>query len=129
MYATVEGIFYSAIKYAILLTEGIGIVVLVWASVKTFIGLCKKKEHLRLEFAEGIALALGFKMGAELLRTVITREWEEIIILGAIILLRGAMVFLINWEIKIERREKAARRALADEEPIRAATIPQMEVV
>ena len=43
-------------------------------------------------------------MGGELLRTVIVREWNELLILGAIILLRAALTFLIQWEIKIERK-------------------------
>ena len=54
--------------------------------------------------AKGIALALEFKMGGEVLRTVIVREWSELAILGAIILLRGALTFLINWEIKNEEK-------------------------
>ena len=49
-------------------------------------------------------MALEFKMGGELLRTVIVREWNELLILGAIILLRAALTFLIQWEIKIERK-------------------------
>ena len=46
-------------------------------------------------------------MGGELLRTVIVREWNELLILGAIILLRAALAFLIQWEIKIERKNGA----------------------
>ncbi|MBR1417718.1 MAG: DUF1622 domain-containing protein, partial [Synergistaceae bacterium] len=49
-----------------------------------------------------IALALEFKLGGEVLRTVIVREWSELVILGAVILLRGALTFLIHWEIKTE---------------------------
>lgn len=37
-----------------------------------------------------------------LLRTVVVREWEELGILGAVILLRGLLTFLIHWEIKHE---------------------------
>lgn len=36
----------------------------------------------------------------EVLRVV--REWSELAILGAIIVLRGALTFLIHWEIKTE---------------------------
>ena len=57
--------------------------------------------------AEGIALALEFKLGGEVLRTVIVREWTELLILGAIIALRGALTLLIHWEISVEeKREK-----------------------
>ena len=54
---------------------------------------------------QGIALALEFKMGGEVLRTVVVREWSELGILGAIIVLRAMLTFLIHWEIKNEKRE------------------------
>nr|MCR5515284.1 DUF1622 domain-containing protein [Lachnospira sp.] len=49
--------------------------------------------------------ALEFKLGGEVLRTVVVREWAELGILGAIILLRAALTFLIHWEIKNEKKE------------------------
>ncbi len=52
--------------------------------------------------AKGIALLLEFKLGGEVLRTVIVFEWSELAILGAIIVLRGTLTFLIHWEIKTE---------------------------
>ena len=52
-----------------------------------------------------IPLALEFKMGGEVLRTVVVREWSELGILGAIIVLRAMLTFLIHWEIKNEKRE------------------------
>ena len=38
------------------------------------------------------------------MRTLIVREWNELLILGSIILLRAALTFLIQWEIKIEKK-------------------------
>jgi uncharacterized membrane protein len=63
---------------------------------------------MRLELAEGIALALEFKIGGELLRTVIVREWTELLILGAVIALRAALTFLIHWEINLEKKNMLA---------------------
>ena len=62
----------------------------------------QRDSHVRLTLAKGIALALEFKLGGEVLRTVIVREWSELAILGAIIALRGALTLLIHWEIKTE---------------------------
>ena len=64
-----------------------------------------KRQLIRLNLAQGIALALEFKMGGEVLRTVVVREWSELGILGAIIVLRAMLTFLIHWEIKNEKRE------------------------
>ena len=49
---------------------------------------------------------MSFKIGGELLRTVIVRNWDEILLLGAVILLRAALTFYIQWEIRIEKKKK-----------------------
>lgn len=103
-YASVESVFDTFIQFSILIVELVGIAVLMWAIVRAVIGLFRKEERLRLELAEGIALSLEFKIGSELLRTVIVREWEELGILGAVILLRAALTFLIQWEIRNEKK-------------------------
>ena len=100
----ISEIFDIGVNYLILLVELIGIIILIYAIVSAVIGLIKRQPHTRLKLAEGIALSLEFKMGGELLRTVIVREGNELLILGAIILLRAALTFLIQWEIKIERK-------------------------
>ena len=104
VYEVISKYFDLIVEYLILIVEFVGIVILVYAIVSAVIGLFKRQQHVRLKLAEGIALALEFKMGGELLRTVIVREWNELLILGAIILLRAALTFLIQWEIKIERK-------------------------
>ena len=104
VYEVISKYFDLIVEYLILLVEFVGIVILVYAIVSAVIGLFKRQPHVRLKLAEGIALSLEFKMGGELLRTVIVREWNELLILGAIILLRAALTFLIQWEIKIERK-------------------------
>lgn len=103
-YNIVEEYFDVFIRYIVLLIELVGTIILIYAVVSAIIGLFKHQKHVRLKLAEGIALALEFKIGGELLRTVIVRDWEELLILGAIILLRAALTFLIQWEIKIERK-------------------------
>ena len=46
----------------------------------------------------------NFKMGSEILRTVVVREWKEIGIVAGIIALRAALTFLLHWEIKEEEK-------------------------
>lgn len=43
-----------------------------------------------------------------MLRTVLVRELSEILIVGAIIVLRAALTLLIHWEIKNEKAEVEA---------------------
>lgn len=54
----------------------------------------------RSHFANSMAISLEFKLAAEILKTVLVRTIDEIIILGAIILLRALMTLIIHWEIK-----------------------------
>ena len=91
------------VEICTILLELFGIAVLVYTAIKCFIQWVRRdNRHLRLNLAEGIALSLEFKMGSEVLRTVVVRNWEELGILGAVILLRGLLTFLIHWEIKNE---------------------------
>ena len=103
-----QEIVHHAAEIGIVIAEVIGICILIITAVKCFIQYFRKDEHIRLALADGIALALEFKLGGEVLRTVIVREWTELLILGAIIALRGALTLLIHWEISVEeKREKA----------------------
>lgn len=105
MYEIIEELFLSAVQYCTLAIEFIGVSVLVFTVLKCALQLITKKSvHIRLDLAEGIALSLEFKMGSELLRTVVVRELRELLILGAVILLRAALAFLIHWEITNEKK-------------------------
>ncbi len=105
-----ENVVHFCAEIGITLTELAGIAILLITVVKAIIGYFRKNDNIRLDLAEGIALALEFKLGGEVLRTVIVREWTELLILGAIIALRGALTLLIHWEISVEeKREKAMR--------------------
>lgn len=87
------------------LLEMAGVIVLMTTSVKCFIKWLKKERHIQLDLAHGTALALTFKMGGEVLRTVVVREWQELGILGAVILLRAALTLMLHWEIKSEEKD------------------------
>ena len=105
-YASVMEYFDIGVAFLILIIDVIGTAVLMVAVISAVIGLLKKKPYIRLRLAEGIAFALEFKLGGELLRTVLVRDWGELLILGCIILLRAALTFLIQWEIRIEKRNQ-----------------------
>ena len=100
---TLEALLHHTIEVCIILMELIGVCVMVVTAINCFIRWLRKDMEIGLRLAQGIALALEFKLGGEVLRTVIVREWNELLILGAIIVLRGALTFLIHWEIKQER--------------------------
>ena len=104
VFVVVERYFEQVVEWAVLLCEVIGVAIIVLTAVRGAIAWIRKKENARLIAAEGIAIALTFKMGGEVLRTVIVREWQELLILGAIVLLRTIMAFIIHFEIRSERQ-------------------------
>ena len=113
---TAEALLHELVQVCTLLMELFGVCVLVSTAVRCFYRWLKKDGGIRLTLAQGIALALEFKMGGEVLRTVVVREWAELGILGAIIVLRGALTFLIHWEIRneenaIEKEKQSASGA------------------
>ena len=107
-----ETVLTYIVQFSVTVLEFFGVFILVYTAVRCFISWTRKDHFVRLDLAQGIALALEFKLGGEVLRTVITRDRDELFILGAIILLRGVLTFLIHWEIKNE--EKALAKSSAD---------------
>lgn len=99
----IESHFILFVEYLILIVEIIGVGILIFATIRALYELFRHKGAVRLDLAEGIGLALEFKMVGELMRTVVVRELEELIILGIVILLRAAIAFLVYWEIKNEK--------------------------
>ena len=86
IYSVMTSVFSTLIEYAILFIELVGVCVLLYTVIRAVIALLHRGDRVRLDLAEGIALSLEFKMGAELLRTLIVRDWNEILVLGAVIL-------------------------------------------
>ena len=69
-----------------------------WAYLKGLI--TRKRTNVKFELAQGLASGLEFKMAAEILKTVLIHNLDELVILGAVILLRALMSLLIHLEMK-----------------------------
>ena len=96
------------VSNAIHLFELVGVIVLIVAGIRGVVNYIRHDPMIRLNLAKGMALCLEFKLGSEILRTVIVRDLSEIAIVGAIIVLRAALTFLLHWEIKNEEAEAEA---------------------
>lgn len=94
------------IRIAIIICDLVGVIVLMATVVKSLINYIHKDRHVKLMLAQGIALALEFKLAGEVLRTVTVRDWNELVILATIIVLRAMITLLIHFEIKSERAEQ-----------------------
>ena len=92
---------------AIHLLELMGILIIIVGAIKAFykfiVNIVTKSNYpIKVEFAQSLTLALEFKLGAEILKTVIVRSLDEMYILAAIIILRAILAFVIHWEMKAD---------------------------
>ncbi|MCF0111002.1 MAG: DUF1622 domain-containing protein [Erysipelotrichaceae bacterium] len=110
-----ESTLETVIQYGVVIMEYIGVVVILVSGFKSVIKIIHKDPSVRLSLAQGISLALQFKLGGEVMRTVIVREWNELMVLGAVIVLRAALTFLIHWEIKEEEHRLAVKDDINNE--------------
>lgn len=103
------------LSYIIPLLELMGIFVVTWSAVTSFWVYLKVnvfhrnvKGNFKVDLANGLATALEFKMAAEILKTVIVREQSELVMLGAVIVLRALLSFLIHFELRSEEKAHPA---------------------
>lgn len=113
-----EKFIEDVLYYVIWLIEIIGICIIIfgtfYALYKLFLNKYRSVKSkndggssVKLTLANYLALGLEFLLAAEILRTVTTnRELSEILVLGAIIILRAAMSLLIYWELSYEEKKE-----------------------
>lgn len=104
----------TLVNLSVVLLEFIGVGVIVVAALQGICNYVRRDPLTRLKLAKGMAMGLEFKLGSEILRTVVIRDLSEIAIVGAIILLRAALTFLIHWEIKNEKAEVESEQHLRE---------------
>lgn len=107
-----ETLLHSFVNLAMLLFEYIGVGVITYAGIQGLVNYVRKAPDTRLVLAQGLAMGLEFKLGSEILRTVVVRSLSEIAIVGSIIALRAVLTILIHWEIKNEVNEKQTPEAV-----------------
>ena len=103
-----ETLLHSFVNLAMLLFEYIGVGVITYAGIQGLVNYMRKAPDTRLVLAQGLAMGLEFKLGSEILRTVVVRSLSEIAIVGSIIALRAVLTILIHWEIKNEEADTEA---------------------
>jgi uncharacterized membrane protein len=89
--------------------EVIGVFIIIFSALKSFINYARRffdfsNDNIKIEFAKGLALALEFKLGAEILKTLTIRTLDEMLILASIVLLRVVLTFVIHWEIESDTK-------------------------
>ena len=83
----------------------IGILIIIYGSIKALTiffkdGMNLSNSLVKITLGEALSLCLEFKLGAEIIKTVIVRDLNELIILGFVVVLRIVLTLLIHWEVK-----------------------------
>ena len=98
MYIHLEELFHTIVNYAILILEGVGVVILLAYAARAIAGVFRSTNHSKSLLAEGITTALSFLLGGEVLKTIVAPDWRAIGMTCAILLMRAAVTVLLHWE-------------------------------
>ncbi len=89
----------------IALFETLGAIVILYVGIITAyrffrLQFTKTSTELRIRFGRGIALGLLFYLAAEILRLITVRDYQDLAIVGVIVLLHVIISVLIVWEVQ-----------------------------
>ena len=106
-----EHILHNIAEVSALTLELVGVLIIIVGSAKSLVSLANglirhRSINIVIELGKTLALALEFKMGAEIIKTVIVHELTELAVLGIVIAIRALLAFLIHWEMKMEKKEE-----------------------
>ena len=104
-------ILYILAEFAASSLEFVGVLIIIVGSCRALLRLMqcvlrKQPFHVVVDLGKALSLALEFKMGAEIIKTVIIHNLEELAILGVVIVIRALLAFIVHWEIRTEEKER-----------------------
>ena len=120
--AQFKNCIYLLADFSASLLEMVGILIILIGSCRALVRLLhcvakRKPFHIVIDLGKALSLAIEFKMGAEIIKTVIIHNLEELAILGVVILIRALLAFIVHWEIRSVEKE---RRLKAEAEKVEA---------
>lgn len=98
------------LPYIISALEIMGIAIVAYSALHAFWEFIQntffhKELNLQYHLATGLATGLEFKVAAEILKTVLVHDLSELLVLGAVILLRAILSILIHFEMKHNKQD------------------------
>lgn len=110
-----EELLFKIGEYSKLTFEFLAIAMIIYAGLKGVISLYKREDNVALGLLKGFSTGLSFLLGAEIVKTIILLDTNELLMVGGIILMRVALSVLIHWEMKQEEKEKKLEEILGRE--------------
>lgn len=84
----------------VLFFDVVASVVILVGGVRALIGLARRRQHSVLTFMKHLNFALAFILGGEVVKITAVQNLMEILSIACIIVIHGAISFLIRWEMK-----------------------------
>ena len=106
-----ESVLHYIAEFTVYTLELIGILIVAIGSMRVIVRVAKSlKSHepinVVVTLGRALAIALEFKLGAEIIKTVIVKDLRELMIIGIVTALRAVLAILIHWEIKNEKADE-----------------------
>ena len=108
-----EELLTILVNCSTIILEFIGVVVILVSGLQAAYNYVRHDPHARLKFCRAMAMALEFKLGAEILHTVVVKDFSDLALVGCTIILRAALSFLIHVAIRREEAEDRESSAAA----------------
>ena len=113
-----EEYLITAVDYLRLVVEaigatvvGYGVLVAAVMFVLTVVGIRDySNTELRLFLGRYLALGLEFQIGADILSTAVAPTFEDVLLLGAIVVIRTVLNYFLSKELERERQQVAPER-------------------
>jgi uncharacterized membrane protein len=97
-----------AVEIFAAVTIGIALVKTLITYIRVFHENAEKKEALRVQFGSSVAVALELLLGADVLATAVAPSWDDIGKLAAIAVLRTALNYFLEKELKHIKHQSSA---------------------
>ncbi len=109
----VEEYLVTAVDYLRLVVEAIGAAVVGFGTVATaarflltLLGIRDySNTEIRLFLGRYLALGLEFQIGADILSTAVAPTFNDVLLLGAIVVIRTALNYFLSKELERERKQ------------------------
>jgi uncharacterized membrane protein len=99
----VEAIGATVVGYGVLVAAGMFVLTVV--GIRDY-----SNTELRLFLGRYLALGLEFQIGADILSTAVAPTFEDVLLLGAIVVIRTVLNYFLSKELERERQQVAPER-------------------
>ena len=115
----IEGVVYAALQLALPLLRGLVVLVIVWGVLGAAFQLVRMENRrlrgkgyqraavvLREHLGFYLLLGLEFLIAVDVLETLMHPSWEELGVLGGLVVLRVMLSLSLGWELKDIRKDQ-----------------------